>query len=139
MTNKTVTARSTATILFLFFIPLTILLFPAISANAVQNRFRFVDLKARAFKCAVKKLLRFLFSEMNAFPAYPAGKMQTVLAFHSGNVLIKRFPCSFTDAAFEQPFRFKIGKISVDGTDAYVVFRQCVRDLTRGQLFVCML
>ena len=49
------------------------LLFSAIGANAIQNRFRFVDLKACAFQRAMQKLFRFLFSKMNAFPAYPTG------------------------------------------------------------------
>ena len=80
MMTRMVTARSNAAILFLFFLSILLttllfsaLLFSAIGANAIQNRFRFVDLKACAFQRAMQKLFRFLFSKMNAFPAYPTG------------------------------------------------------------------
>ena len=87
----------------------------------------------------MKKLLRFFFSKMNAFAAYPAGEVQAVFAFLGGNVLIKDFPRSFPNAAFEKPFLLQSGEIAINGADADVVCRQCVGDLPRGHLFVCML
>lgn len=77
--------------------------FPAIGANAVQNRFRFVDLKACAFQRTVKKPLRFRVSQMDALSAYPAGEVQAVFTFLGGNVLIEHIPCALADAALEQP------------------------------------
>ena len=139
MTVRNAAASSSAAMRVFFVMLLSVLsfsVFSAIGANAVQNRFCFVDLKARAFQRTVKKPFRLRVAQMDALSAYPAGEVQAVFTFLGGNVLIEHIPCALADAALEKPVRLQIGKIAVHGAETDALLRQRVCDLPRGHLLV---